>query len=386
MDASASGGFLRFFSGLSDPRGGNAIHNLHSMLVIAVMAIICGADGWVQVQLWGECKLPWLSTFLDLPGGIPSHDTFGRLFSLLDPDAFERCFLSWMSAVVELSAGRLVAIDGKAIRRSFERGWDRNAMTHLVSAFVRQGPNGLVFSQVAVQDKENEILAIPRLLELLDLKGAVVTIDAIGTQREIAAQIVKAGGDYLLPVKNNQPALLEKVQSLMDDLVLDHAKGNDVSVDYFEQHEEGHGRRETRRVWVSDEIESLGKPLLDRWAELASLVLVERTRQNLGDFSGKVSVERCCYISSLSAVDAKKTAGYIRGHWSVENNLHWQLDISFNEDQGRTRKGHGAENYSRLSRIALNLIKRDKTVKASVKGRRLYAGWDHDYLLRLMQQ
>lgn len=386
MDASASGGFLRCFSDLSDPRSGNSIHRLHSLLVVAVMAIICGADGWVQVQLWGECKFEWLKTFLDLPGGIPSHDTFGRVFALLDPDAFERCFLAWMSAVVELSGGRLVAIDGKSIRRSFEHGWDRNAMTHLVSAFVSQGDNRLVFSQLAVQDKENEIVAIPRLLELLDLKGAVVSIDAIGTQREIAAQIVKAGGDYLLPVKDNQPLLLEKVRTLMNDLVLDHAKGRAASVDYFEQHEQGHGRLEKRRVWVSDEIESLGQPLLDRWAGLATLVMVERTRQDLGDFSGKVSVERCCYICSLRAVDAKAAAAYVRGHWSVENNLHWQLDVSFNEDQGRARKGHGAENYSRLSRIALNLIKRDKTVKASVKGRRLYAGWDPDYLLRLMQQ
>ena len=386
MDASASGGFLRFFMELSDPRGGNAIHKLHDMIVIAVMAIICGADGWVQVQLWGECKFPWLSTFLDLPGGIPSHDTFGRLFSLLNPDAFEGCFLTWMSAVVELSAGRLVAIDGKAIRRSFERGWNKNAMTHLVSAFVAQGDNRLVFSQLAVADKQNEIVAIPKLLDLLDLKGAVVTIDAIGTQREIAAKVVEAGGDYLLPVKGNQPALLEKVQTLMEDLVLDHAKGNDVAMDYFEQHEQGHGRLEKRRVWVSDDIQSLGKPLLDRWTGLGSIAMVERTRQDLGDFSGKVSIERVCYISSLSGVDAKTVAGYVRGHWTVENNLHWQLDVSFNEDQSRTRKGHGAENYSRLSRIALNLLKRDKTVKASVKGRRLYAGWDHDYLLRLMQQ
>jgi predicted transposase YbfD/YdcC len=174
-------------------------------------------------------------------------------------------------------------------------------------------------------------------------------------------------------VKDNQPTLHDKVEALMQDLVLDHAKGNDVSVDYFEQREEGHGRVETRRVWVSDQIESLGSALLNLWAGLALIVMVERTRQDLGDFSGKVSVERCYYISSLRRVDAKATAHYIRGHRSVENNLHWQLDIRFNEDQSRTRKGHGAENYSRLNRIALNLIKRDKTVKASVKGRRLYA-------------
>jgi predicted transposase YbfD/YdcC len=387
MDVIASGGFLRFFTDLSDPRGGNAIHKLHDMIVIATMATICGADGWVHVHLWAQGKRKWLSTFLELPGGIPSHDTFGRVFSLLDPDAFERCFLQWMSAVVELSEGRLVAIDGKAIRRSFEHGWNKNAMTHLVSAFVNQGNNRLVFSQVAVQDKENEIVAIPRLLDLLDLKGAVVTIDAIGCQREIAAQIVKAGADYVLPVKDNQPALRAKIQVLMSDLILDHDKEVEgAQVGYHEQSEQGHGRLETRKVWVSNDISGLGKGLLDQWSGLGSIALVERTRQDLGDFSGKVSVERCYYISTFSGIDAKLMGSYIRGHWSVENNLHWQLDISFNEDQSRIRKGHGAENYSRLNRIALNMLKRETTLKASIKGKRLNAGWDNDYLLKLMQQ
>lgn len=219
MDASASGGFLRFFMDLTDPRDRNALHKLHDMIVIAVMAIVCGADSWVQVQFWGECKQKWLSTFLDLPNGIPSHDTFGRVFSLLDPDEFERRFLAWMSAVVELSEGRLVAIDGKAIRRSFEHGWNKTAMTHLVSAFVCQGDNRLVFSQIAVEEKSNEIVAIPRLLDLLDLQGAVVTIDAIGCQREIAEKIVNGGGDFILPAKENQPTLHGKVQARSSEAV-----------------------------------------------------------------------------------------------------------------------------------------------------------------------
>lgn len=387
MDAIASGGFLRFFTGLFDPRKGNAIHKLHDMIVIAIMAIICGADGWVHVHLWAQGKHKWLLTFLELPGGIPSHDTFARVFSLLDPDVFERCFLEWMATVVELSDGRLVAIDGKAMRRSFEHGWNKNAMTHLVSAFVSQGNNRLVFSQVAVEDKENEIVAIPRLLDLLDLKGAVVTIDAIGCQREIAARIVKAGADYVLPVKDNQPALHAKVEVLMNDLILDYEKKVDgTRVGYCEQSEQGHGRLETRKIWVSNDISGLSKGLLDQWSGLSSIAVVERTRQDLGDFSGKISVERCCYISTFSGIDAQIVASYIRGHWSVENNLHWQLDISFNEDQSRIRKGHGAENYSRLNRIALNVLKRDQTLKASIKGKRLYAGWSHDYLLQLMQQ
>lgn len=390
MEATATGGVLRYFSDLPDPRTGNHVpHRLHELITIAILAVICGAQGWAQVALWGRCKHKWLATFLDLPGGIPSHDTFGRVFARLDPDAFERCFLSWMASVVELSAGRLVAIDGKAIRRSFQRGWDRSGMAHLVSAFVCQGDNRLVFSQVAVEEKANEIVAIPRLLELLDLKGAMVTLDAIGCQREIAGQIIAGGGDYLLPVKENQPTLLAKVTASMDELVLDHAKGvPEARVGYHEQTETAHGRVETRRVWVSDDVGWLGENLLNLWPGLAggSIALFERTRQDLGDFSGKVSVQRQYYISSLSGIDAGAIARYGRGHWAVENNLHWQLDVSFDEDQNRLRKGHGAENYSRLSRIALNLLKRDRSIKAGIKGKRLNAGWDHDYLLQLIRQ
>ncbi len=214
MEATATGGVLRYFSDLPDPRTGNHVtHKLHDLIVIAILAVVCGADGWAQVALWGRCKHKWLATFLDLPGGIPSHDTIGRVFARLDPDAFERCFLAWTASVVELSAGRLVAIDGKSIRRSFERGWDKSGMAHLVSAFVSQGDNRLAFAQVAVADKANEIVAIPRLLELLDLDGAVVTIDAIGCQRDIAGRIVAGGGDYLLPVKENQPTLRAEVEA-----------------------------------------------------------------------------------------------------------------------------------------------------------------------------
>lgn len=389
MDATATAGFLRFFGDVPDPRTGNFItHKLHDLIVIAVLAVICGADGWVQVAFWGRCKAKWLATFLDLPGGIPSHDTFDRVFRLLDPDRFERCFLNWMAAVVELSAGRLVSIDGKAIRRSFRHAWDRSGMTHLLSAFVSQGDNRLVFSQLAVEDKSNEIVAIPKLLGLLDLQGAVVTIDAIGCQRQVAAAVVAGGADYVLPVKENQPTLLSKSRSLLDDVVLDHAKGiqDKTRVGYFQQDESGHGRVETRRVWVSDEVQWLGEDLLALWPGLSSIALVERTRQDLGDLGGKVSVERQIYISSVRGIDARAIAAAARGHWSVENNLHWQLDVSFGEDQNRIRKGNGAQNYSRLCRIALNLLKQDTSTKAGIKTKRLNAGWDHDYLLRLISQ
>ena len=391
MDVTVAGGFLRFFDALPDPRRGpNAIHLLSDMIVIAVMAVICGAEGWTEVELFGRSKHKWLSTFLALPGGIPSHDTFDRVFALLDPDAFERCFLAWMSSLVALAGGRLVAIDGKSIRRSFAHAWDTSGMAHLVSAFVSQGDNRVVFGQVAVEDKSNEIVAIPKLLELMDLKGAVVTIDSIGCQREIAGKILAGGGDYVLQVKENQPLLHERVKGLLDEAALPGgAQG--VEVGCFEQSDERHGRRERRRVWVVDDVQHLGKRLLSLWPGLAdgSLALVERTRQDLGDLSGKVTCERHYYISSLKGSDdaaARLMAGHVRGHWAVENNLHWQLDVSFNEDQRRIRHGHGAENFSRLCRIALNLLKRDTSVKAGIKGKRLNAGWDHDYLLRLISQ
>ena len=390
MEVTAAGGFLRFFEGLPDPRGRNKIHVLCDMIVIAVMAVICGAEGWTEVELFGRCKAKWLSTFLQLPNGIPSHDTFDRVFSLLDPEAFERCFMAWMSALAEASGGRLVAIDGKTIRRSFLHSWDASGAAHLVSAFVCAGENRVAFAQVAVEDKSNEITAIPRLLELMDLNGAVVTIDSIGCQREIAGKIVEGGGDYVLAVKDNQPALRQKAQALLDEAALPGGVEG-LGVGRFEQSEEGHGRRETRRVWVVDDTGSLGKKLLALWPGLAggSLAMVERVRQDLGDLSGKTTVERHYYISSLKGCDdaaARKLAGYIRGHWAVENNLHWQLDVSFNEDKRRIRKGHGAENFSRLCRIALNLLKKDKTIKAGIKGKRLNAGWDHDNLLRLISQ
>lgn len=388
MDVTAAGDFLRFFSELPDPRAGNKIHKLHDIIVIAVMAVICGADGWAQVALFGRSKHKWLATFLELPDGIPSHDTFGRVFSQLNPEAFERCFVAWMSALVELADGRLVAIDGKSIRRSFEHAWDKSGMAHLVSAMLSQGGNRIVFGQAAVADKSNEITAIPKLLELMDLKGAVVTIDAIGCQREIVKQIIDGAGDYVLPVKENQPALHQKVKALLDEAALGPIQG--VKVGYFEHSEQGHGRIETRQTWLVNDMNCLGKDLLKRWPGLAggSLALVQRTRKDLGELTGKATVERHYYISSLSGschdAAAQVMTQYTRGHWAVENNLHWQLDVSFDEDQRRIRNGHGAENFSRLCRIALNLLKQDKSIKNGIKAKRLNAGWDHDYLLKLI--
>ena len=393
MAGQASAPVLSAFKDVPDFRAGHALHKLHDMIVIAVCAVICGAEGWVQVHLFGKAKSQWFSTFLDLPNGIPSHDTFGRVFAKLDPDAFETAVRAWMAALASTAAGRIVAIDGKSIRRSFEHGWDKSGMAAMVSAFCQA--NSMVFGQVKVDGKSNEITAIPKLLSLLCLDGAVVTIDAIACQTEIVEQVVDAGADYVLPVKANQEALHRDVKALMDELALEAnrpVKGIEpLAHGRFERvGEEGHGRIETRRVLVTDRETELSAGQRGRWKGLASLALVERERQDLGDPKGKVSLERHYYISSLKGADldelAERIAGAARGHWSVENNLHWQLDVSFREDERRIRKDHGAENFSRLCRIGLNLLKREKGRKVGIKSKQLLAGWDHDYLLKLLAQ
>ena len=382
MDAPAAGGILRYFEGLPDPRAANVVHKLHDVLVLALCAVVCGADGWAEVEVFARSKLAWFKTFLDLPGGVPSHDTFGRVFARLDPDAFERCFVAWTSAVSGVSGGRLISIDGKAIRRSFEHAWDKSGMAQLVSAFA--DANRMVFAQAAVPGASNEQEAIPKVLGLLDLAGAVVTTDAAGCQRRVAGRIVEGGGDYVLAVKDNQPTLHAKVKALLDEAILGGFAG--MSHGHCERADGGHGRVETRRAWVTDEVRWLGEQLLSQWPGLSggSVVAVESVRQDLGDLSGKVTTERRYFISSLGGTDAAALADAVRGHWSVENKLHWQLDVSFREDERRIRKGHGAENYSRLCRLALNLLERDRSVKIGVHGKRLKAGWDEHYLLRLL--
>jgi predicted transposase YbfD/YdcC len=255
MDGQATTGILRHFRDLPDPRAHNVIHQLHDILVIAICAVICGAEGWAEVEQFGLSKQAWFGTFLSLDHGIPSHDTFGRVFAKLNPDAFERCFVAWTQSLPQTTGGmRLIAIDGKSIRRSFEHAWDKSGMAHLVSAFV--DANHIVFSQVAVSEKNNEIEAIGRLLGLLDLHGATVTIDALGCQTEIAGQIVEAEGDYVLAVKENQPTLHAAVKRLLDEAILENFEG--MRHDSIEMTDGGHGRIETRRVWVTDQVQWLG--------------------------------------------------------------------------------------------------------------------------------
>jgi predicted transposase YbfD/YdcC len=376
MDAPATAKILCALQVMPDPRRHNIRHKLIDILTIALFAVISGAEGWADVARYGRSKHEWLKTILELPNGIPSHDTFGEVFARLDPAALEGCFRAWISSVVELSGGKLVAIDGKSIRRSFEHGWDKSGMAHMVSAFVQA--NQMVFAQVKTDGKGQELDGISKLLGMLDLDGAVVTIDALGCQKDIAQEILDARGQYVLQIKDNQPTLHEKLAVLFKELRLENFAG--VGHDYYSETDGDHGRIETRRVWVCWEVDLLGEELLGQWPGLRCMILVERTRE----VNGQTSVELHYYISSLDARrTARQLAGYVRGHWSVENNLHWHLDVSFNEDRRRIRKDHGAENFSRLCRMGLNLLK-NETTRAGIAGKRRMCGWNNDYLLTVV--
>jgi predicted transposase YbfD/YdcC len=383
MDAQATAVFLRFFLDLKDPRRHNVRHVFTDILTIAILALLCKSDDWTEVVEWAKANRAWLATFLSLPKGIPSADTFRRVFARSDPAGFERCFVNWTRAVAEVCEGRLIAVDGKALRHSFAHAWDRQNI-HLVSAWCVQ--NQIVLGQLAVDCKSNEITALPALLDLLDLKGAIVTIDAMGCQREIAGKIMDKKGDYVLALKENQPMLHQKVKTLLDEAILSRFSG--MRHDRFEQANEGHGRIEKRTVWVADEVHWLGKELLGLWPGLASVAVVESVRQDLGDLSGKVTTERRYFISSLKGAkpgSAKRIGQAIRGHWGVENQLHWRLDMSFGEDDSRLRVGHGAQNFSRLRRIVINKLKNDPR-KVSLKVKRYRCSIDRDYLLERLRQ
>lgn len=378
MEGSATTGPLRFFCDLPDPRAANVSHRLIDIIVIAICAVICDADGWEDFEDFADAKSEWFKTFLDLGHGVPSADTFRRVLSALDPDAFEQCFMNWMQSVVTLSGGKLVAIDGKSLRRSFQRGWDKSGMSHLVSLFVQD--NGQVFTQLKTEGKGAELAGILQILSLVDLRGATVTIDAIGCQKNVCRTIIDRGGDYLICLKENQKSLHTSVKKHLDEMILEAfanvPHGKDDTTDA------GHGRIERRRVWVTNQIGWLKQA--GDWPGLKSVAVVEATRDVPA--TGK-STERRYYISSIAEADAAFLAKAIRGHWSIENGLHHVLDVSFHEDDSRIRGNQGAQNVSRLRRIALNLLK-DKgsryTKRASIRGRRKIAGWDHQFLLNLI--
>jgi len=363
---------LDHFASLPDPRmARHRWHKLSDILVIAVCAVLCGAESYPAIEDFGYEREAWLKQFLELPEGIPSHDTFNRVLRLLDPVQFQACFLSWMRAVAEATAGEVVAIDGKALRRSFDKGRAKRAI-HLVSAWATT--NGVVLGQRKVAAKSNEITAIPELLDLLALKGCIVTMDAMGCQRAIAQKIIEQGADYVLALKGNQPTLEQAVARFF--VTGPEAAAHRTASDSYEQTEQGHGRVETRCAWISEEL----APELTAaaWPGLRSIGMVEATRTQ----AGETSVEQRFYLSSLPP-EAPQFARAVRQHWGIENQLHWTLDVTFREDQSRVRTGHGAENFAVLRHIALNLLRQEPSPK-SLPRKRLACALNPDYLLKVL--
>ena len=358
---------LKYFAELKDPRVERTReHLLEEILLISIAAILSGANGWNEIENYGKAKRAWLSSFLRLPGGIPSHDTFNRVFAALAPEELEKRFVAWVGSIARLTSGEVVAIDGKTLRGT--RTTAGKPIVHMVSAWANS--NNLVLGQRKVDDKSNEITAIPKLLAALELSGAVVTIDAIGCQRSIAGHIVEQGADYVLAVKENQPSLLADIKDSFQMLAADAV---DEEIDC------GHGRVERRRCAVLGDLSLLDASA--EWASLQGLVRIEAERYHKA--TGKTEREIRYYITSLKP-DAARLNQTIRQHWGIENKLHWVLDVGFGEDLSRKRAGDAAANYSTLTRIALNLLKQDKTCKLGIHGKRLQAAWDHDYLLKLL--
>lgn len=361
------------FSVIEDPRiDRSKEHLLSDILIIAVCAMLCGAEHFVDFAEFGEAKEDFLRTFLELPHGIPSHDTFRRVFALLDPKEFADCFRRWTEGLRQAVGAEVVAIDGKTLRRSHDRAKGKEPI-HMVSAWARE--NGLVLGQIKVEDKSNEITAIPELLRALKLAGCIVTIDAMGCQRTIASEISAAQADYVLALKGNQSTLHEEVKGFLEDA---QAGGfPKMAHDFLETSERGHGRQETRRYWITADIDWLSNP--GQWEKLRTVGMVESIRE----IHGQVTVERRFYIGSIAA-DAQTFARAVRGHWAIENALHWSLDVSFAEDQCRVRSGYAAENLALLRHLTINILKGETTKKRGLKGKQKNASWDHSYLLKLL--
>lgn len=368
-----TGSLLEHFSLIPDPRlEHNKAHELLDILAIAICAIICGADTWVDIADFGETKRVWFQTFLTLKNGIPSHDTFGRVFAMLDAKEFERCFQEWVATIANLLSHEGIAIDGKTIRRSHDQKLGLRAV-HMVSAFATA--NGLTLAQQSVDIKSNELKAIPKLLALLHIAGCTVTIDAGGCYPEVVASIVERGADYVIGLKKNQPTLYTKVERLFETTPLSHG-------DHIGTEEEHRGRTERRECFVIVTNKLFGTLHTGQlWKNLSSVVRIKSTRT----IRGRISTETRYYISSLSSGNAKQMQKKIRDHWKIENSVHWVLDIAFREDESRIRMGYAQQNFALMRKMALNLLKQETTKKTGIKNKRLTAGWDEAYLLKVLQ-
>jgi predicted transposase YbfD/YdcC len=368
-------GVFALFEEVPEPRVERTrIHPLQNILIIALLAMICVGEGWEDMEEFGEAKEEWLGTFLDLRRGIPSADTFRRVLSAVDPKAFNACFIAWAHALSAGTAGKLIAIDGKSIRHSFDRATGRKAL-HVVSAWIAS--NRLTLGQVAIGEKSNEITAIPQLIEMLDIRGATITVDAMGCQRVIAEKVIEQGGDYVMGLKGNQGTAHKEVAAFFAE-----ARASDFRNSDFTFHEtvdgSEHGRLEVRRAWASQDLDWFVD--LPKWKCLRSIVLIESERT----VGTETSIERRYYWSS-HRVDAETFSAMIRGHWGIENQLHWCLDVAFREDESRVRTDHGPENLALLRKVAMNLAKSERTHKRGIQAKRKLACWNDAYLLKLLQ-
>jgi len=364
---------LEYFADLPDPRIDRCKeHALIDMIAIAILATICGAEHFTEMETFGQAKHDWLKTFLELKNGIPSHDTFARVFARIKPAVFQERFARWVQAVRTATDDEVIGIDGKTARRSHNKGAGIGPL-HLVSAWASR--NRLVLGQIKVDEKSNEITAVPELLRLLDLKGCIVTVDALNTQKEIAGEIREQGADYVLALKGNHPTLHTEVEGIFEAVREDD--NADDSISTLETVETNHGRTETRRCW------SVAAPDwvtgFSEWRDLQSLILIESTRE----IKEQGTTELRYYLSSLPA-DAERAAKAVRQHWGVENSLHWVLDVAFHEDDSRVRIGHAPENLALVRKITHNLLQQEKTFKRGVKTKRFLAALDEDYLLKIL--
>lgn len=363
-------GLVGYLSIIEDPRlERRKLHQLTDILFLSLCACLCGCDTWEDIYLFGQLREAWLKNYIPLVNGIPSPDTIARVFSLIDPNQFETAFRNWVSSLYEVKEGTIIAIDGKRLRSSGGAG---KSPIHMVGAFAAE--YGLALGQLKTEEKSNEITAIPELLEALLLKGCIITLDAMGCQKSIVKKIVEKGGDYVISLKGNQGKLHEDIRLFLETERARNFKS--CRHDYYETIEKNHGRVETRRYWVTDNIGWLGAR--EEWAGLTSIGLVESERY----VKGETSCERRCFINSIKP-EARKFGQAVRQHWAIENNLHWQLDVTFDEDKLKARLKNAAQNLAIMRRMVLNILKQEKT-KASLKGKRKMAGWSEDYLTQLL--